>query len=124
MNAGMNGHGPLIRFLLLVLAALALQGIPLLYTLLEGDAGVIMYLAHLYVLLPLMAAVLPFRAARGGVHPLAAFFPIGLALLLLPVYQSPGMGLACMAVSLVAAVAGQEWEKRKTERKGNPYGGK
>ena len=37
----------------------------------------------------------------------------GGALLLLPAYESPGMGLLCMALSLIGAVAGQEWNKRK-----------
>ena len=119
----MNNHQALKRFLFLLLAALALQGIPLLYTFMDGDAGVALYLIHLYGILPVMAAVLPFWAALGGVHPLAAFFPVGLALLMLPVFQSPGMGVLCMGVSLVAAVAGQEWEKRKAQEKGKPHGG-
>ena len=119
----MRKHRALIRFAVLALAALALEGVPFLYTLVEGDGGVMLYLLHLYALLPLMAAALPFWAARGGVHPLAAFIPIGLALLLLPTFQSPGMALLCMLISLVSAVAGQEWEKRKTEQKGNHHGG-
>ncbi len=118
----MNNPRPLWRFLILVLAALALQGIPLLYTLMDGDAGVVLYLLHLYALLPVMAALLPFWAGLGGVHPFAGFFPIGLALLLLPVYESTGMGLLCMALSLVGCVAGQEWKKRGKQRKGTHHG--
>ena len=118
----MRKHRALIRFAVLALAALALEGVPFLYTLVEGDGGVMLYLLHLYALLPLMAAALPFWAARGGVHPLAAFFPIGAALLLLPVYESPGMGLGCLLLSLLGATAGQEVKKRRTAKKGNHHG--
>ena len=72
---------------------------------------------------PVMAAVIPFWAGLGGVHPLAAFFPIGGALLLFPVYHSPGMGILCMALSLIGAVAGQEWKKRRETEKGKHHGG-
>ena len=101
------------RFIVLVLSALALQGIPFLYMLMEGAAGVLMYLIHLYAILPACSALLALWAGLGGVHPLAAFWPVGGALLLLPAYESPGMGLLCMALSLIGAVAGQEWNKRK-----------
>ena len=114
---------PLWRFVILLLAALALQGIPLLYTLIDGDAGVILYLIHLYVLIPLMAALIPFWAGLGGVHPFAAFFPIGLMVLLLPVYQSPGVGVTCLVLSLVASVTGQEARKRGEQQKGTHHGG-
>ena len=112
------------RFLLLVLAALALQGIPFLFLGVEGDAGAALYLIHLYGVIPLAAVLLPLWAGLGGVHPLAAFFPIGLALLLLPVYESTGVALLCMLLSLIAAVAGQEWKKRRETKKGNHHGGK
>lgn len=111
------GRRALLRFGLLVLAALALQGIPFLYMLMEGDAGVILYLLHLYAIMPLSAAGLAFWAGLGGVHPLAAFFPVGGALLLLPAYESVGMGLSCLLISLVGAVAGQEWQKQKAKGK-------
>ena len=114
---------PLWRFLVLMLAALALQGIPLLYTLMDGDAGVLLYLLHLYALIPLMAALIPFWAGLGGVHPFAAFFPIGLMVLLLPVYKSPGVGVMCLFLSLIAAVAGQEVQKRRERQKGTHHGG-
>ena len=111
------------RWIVLLLAALARQAIPLLFSLMEGDKGAALYVLHLYITLPLCALVLPCWAALGGVHPLAAFFPIGGALLLLPVYESPGMGLGCLALSLLGASAGQEWKKRKSTRKGGPHGG-
>ena len=114
---------PLWRFVILVLAALALQGIPFLYTLMDGDAGVALYLIHLYVLIPLMAALIPYWAGLGGVHPFAAFFPIGLMVLLLPVYEAPGVGVMCLVLSLVAAVAGQEARKRGEKQKGTHHGG-
>ncbi|MBE5787023.1 MAG: hypothetical protein E7324_05730 [Clostridiales bacterium] len=114
----------LLRFLLLTAAAFSLQGIPLLFMLMEGDAGMALYLIHLYAFIPLCAFFIPFWAGMGGVHPLAAFFPIGGALMLLPVYASPGVGLICMLLSLVGAVAGQEWQKRKAKKKGKHHGRK
>ena len=114
----------ILRFIVLAACALALQGIPLLFLGIEGDAGAALYLLYLYAVLPVMAVILPCWAGLGGVHPLAAFFPIGGALLLLPVYESPGMGILCMGLSLVAAVAGQEWQKRREAEKGKHHGGK
>lgn len=120
----MSPRRPLGRFVLLVLAALALQGLPLLFLLMEGDAGAALYLIHLYAGLPLAAVLLAAWAGAGGVHPLAAFFPVGGALLLLPVYASTGMGLFCLLLSLIGAVAGQEWKKRRETEKGKHHGGK
>ena len=112
----------LFRFALLVLAALALQGIPLLYMLMEGDGGTVLYLVHLYGVIPLAAVLVPFWAGLGGVHPFAGFFPIGGAVLVFPVYQSPKIGFLCLGLSLVACVAGREWRARgKKERR---HGGK
>lgn len=115
---------PLVRFALLILAALALQFIPSLYACWEHPAAEGLYFLHLYAVLPLCAALLPCWAGRGGVHPLAGFFPIGSALLLLPVYESPGMGLLCLLLSLVGCAAGQEMKKRAVPRKGGHYGKK
>ena len=110
--------GPLrragFRFAVLVLSALALQGIPFLFTLMEGDGGVLLYLIHLYAVIPLCAFFLALWAGLGGVHPFAAFFPVGGALLL-PVYASVGMGLICLLLSLIGSVAGQEWKKRSQQ---------
>ena len=113
---------PWVRFAVLLLSALALQGIPFLFMALEGDGGVLLYFLHLYAVLPVCALLVPFWAGLGGVHPLAAFFPIGAALLLLPVYESPGMGLGCLLLSLLGATAGQEVKKRRTAKKGNHHG--
>ena len=113
-----------LRFLILLLIALALQGVPGLFLLWEGDGGAALYLIHLYLVLPLAAVAVPFWAGLGGVHPFAGFFPIGGALLLLPVYESPGMGILCLALSLVACVAGREWQSRRTQQKGKHHGGK
>lgn len=112
----------LLRFLILVLAAFSLQGIPLVYLMMEGDGGLALYLIHLYAAIPLCACLLPFWAGLGGVHPFAAFFPIGGALMLLPVYEAPGVGLICMLLSLIGAVAGQEWQKRRHAQKGKKHG--
>lgn len=116
------GKRACLHFLLLAGLALLLQAIPLLYQQMPGEAGVMLYLLHLYAVLPLGAVIFPFLAGERGVHPMAAFFPVGGALLLLPVYHSPGMGLLCLLLSLIASVAGQEWQKRKTEKKGFHHG--
>ena len=120
----MKDPRPLWRFLILALSALSLQGIPLLYMLMEGDVSVVLYFLHLYALIPVMAVVIPCWAGLGGVHPLAAFFPIGLSLLLLPVYESPGMGVLCLGLSLVASVAGREWKERREQRQGGTQKGR
>lgn len=117
-----NAH-PLRRFLLALLLALLLQGLGWAAQLLPGEGGLVCYFAVLYVGAPLAAAGLSWWAGRGGVHPMAAFFPVGGALLLLPVYHSPGMGLLCLLLSLIGAVAGQEWEKLRKE-KGRKHGRK
>ena len=117
-----NAH-PLRRFLLALLLALLLQGLGWAAQLLPGEGGLVCYFAVLYVGAPLAAAGLSWWAGRGGVHPMAAFFPVGGALLLLPVYHSPGIGLLCLLLSLIGAVAGQEWEKRRKE-KGRKHGRK
>ena len=112
---GFSPRRAVFRFAVLFLSALALQGIPFLFTLLEGDAGVLLYLVHLYAVIPLCAFFLALWAGLGGVHPFAAFFPVGGALLLLPVYASVGMGLICLLLSLIGSVAGQEWKKRSQQ---------
>ncbi len=111
-----------LRFAVLAAAALALQGLALPLLTADGDTAVLLYLLHLYAVIPLCALLIPFWAGLGGVHPLAGCFPIGLALLALPVYQSPGMGLLCILLSLVGCVAGQEWIKMRKKRKGAHHG--
>ena len=115
------GKKPVFRFAVLLLAALGLQLVPLLFQWIEGDGGLALYMIHLYVIIPLAAAVLPFWAGLGGVHPLAAFFPVGGALLL-PVYHSPETGLVCLLISLVASVAAQEYIRRRDGAKGGHHG--
>ena len=111
-------------FALLTGFSLLLQGMGFLYGQIPGEAGALFYLLHLYIAFPLGAMIFPFFAGRKGVHPMAAFFPVGGLLLLLPVYHSPGMGLICLLLSLVSSVAGQEKKKKKTQQKGSHHGGK
>ena len=113
------GATPGRRFAVLAAAAVLLHIPPYLYLRMEGEISVFLYAAHLYAVLPLCAVLLPFWAGLGGVHPLAACFPIGLPALLLPVYWDPAVGLICLLLSLVACTAGQEKRKRKMkENKG------
>ena len=124
MEKASGKSAPFLRFAALALGALALQGLPFLFTLMEGDAGAALYFIHLYAVIPLCALLLPFWAGLGGVHPLAGCLPVGGLLLALPVYQSPGTGVLCIVLSLLGCVAGQEWQKRKNGRKGKHHGGK
>ena len=119
-----NGRQAVYAFLALLLCAAALQAIPLFFFRADGDQSLALYLAHLYAVIPLCALLLPFFAGRRGVHPMAACWPVGGLLLLLPVYQSPGVGILCIFLSLLGCIAGQEWQKRKTEQKGKHHGGK
>ena len=112
---GFSPRRAVFRFAVLFLSALALQGIPFLFTFLEGDAGVLLYLIHLYAVIPICAFFLALWAGMGGVHPFAAFFPVGMALIILPVYESMGMGLLCLLLSVIGSVAGQEWKKRSQQ---------
>lgn len=115
---------PVLRFFALACCAVILAALPRLFSREEGDAGMALYFICLYAVIPLCAALISFWAGRGGVHPLAACLPIGCATLLYPIYPGPGMGAVCVLLSLVGCVAGQEWEKRKNEKKGNHHGGK
>ncbi len=108
------------RFLWLLAGSAALLGTGYAWALLPGDAGVAMHFLHLYLALPLGAGALALWAGKGGVHPFAAFLPIGLFTLMM---ESPGIGLLCMLIGLVCAVAGQEWQKRSQE-KGRKHGRK
>lgn len=115
---------PLIRFFILLAAAVLLQALPLVIFQTDGDGTLALYLIYLYAVIPLAAALIPLWAGLGGVHPLAAFFPIGGALLLSPVYHSPLVAVFCFLISLVASVAGQEWKKRQDAEKGGHHGRK
>ena len=105
------------RFGALLLGAAALLALDYGWTLLPGDAGLAMHFLQLYGVFPLCAGALALWAGKGGVHPFAAFWPVGVAAL----PGSPGIGLLCMLISLVCAVAGQEWQKRAQE-KGRKHG--
>jgi len=111
-------------FLALLLCAGALQAIPYFFFTDSGDRSMALYFAHLYAVIPLCALALPFFAGKRGVHPLAACWPVGGLLMLLPVYESPGIGILCIFLSLLGCIAGQETQKRKTEQKGKHHGGK
>ena len=106
------GKKAIFRFAVLLLSALALQGLYPLLFLLEGDGAVLLMVLLTYVLLPAAAALLPCWAALGGAQPLAACLPVGGCSLIVgaaPVW----VGLVCIALSLIGAAAGQEWRKRK-----------
>ena len=105
------GKRALKRFLVLLFAAAAVQGVSLMGFLAEGDAGVLLFALGQYALLPLAALLLPWWAALGGVHPMAACLPIGGLALLLGFAPSPLLCLLCILLSLISAVAAQEWNK-------------
>ena len=103
---------PFGRFLVLTLASAALLLIFHLCLGMVGDAGALLLIFNIYVLIPAASILLPFWAGLGGVPPAAAFFPIGGAALFFT-FIPPWLCGVYMALSLVAATAGQEWEKRK-----------
>ena len=120
-----HGSQKIVEVILITafVAALALQGLypPLLC--LEGDAAVLLLVALTWGLLPVSALLLPCWAARGNVHPLAACLPIGGLSLLLGT-APPWIGLVCLALSLMGAAAGQEWEKRRGKETEKRHAGK
>lgn len=115
----MRKMSPAVRwFLILLLTGLVLWGAPFLY---DGwvKGGMMLYVMSMYVLAPLLSAVLPYLGGTRGLHPMAGFFPIGLALLLSVHGRHGGMSIALMGVSLVACVAGNEVKKRRETCGGN-----
>lgn len=78
-----------------------------------AERGLVLYALFIYVLLPLLSVLLPYFGGTRGLHPMAACFPLGLALLLSPCADLPGLAILCMVLSLVACVAGNEVKKRK-----------
>ena len=118
-----TGQKALLRFAVLALVALAFQGLYPLLLLMEGDAPVLLMVALTYGVLPLTALLLPYWAALGGVHPLAACLPIG-GLSLLFGAAPPWVGLVCLLLSLIGAAAGQELEKRRNKEVQKRYAGK
>ncbi len=117
------GKKALVRFAVLVLSALVLQGLYPLLFLLEGDGAVLLMVLVTYVLHPLAAALLPCWAALGGVHPLAACLPVGGFSLLMGAAPA-WVGLACVGLSLLGSAAGQEWEKRRNKEDQKRHAGK
>ena len=77
-----------------------------------------MYVLSVYVLLPVLSLLLPYWGGKRGLHPMAACFPLGLALLLSRHADLPGFAVLCMVISLVACVAGNEVKKRKEQPRG------
>ena len=114
MAKGLSSAGKkaICRFLALFAAAAVLEGMTLLCFMLEGQKGVLLFVLCSYVLMPLAAILVPLWAALGGVHPLAACLPIG-GIPLIVYSAEPKICFICIVVSLISAVAGQEWQKRK-----------
>lgn len=114
---------PRSRFLILAGCALIMPLFLLSAFQAEGDLGYLISGGYLFILLPISSALIPWWAARGRVHPMAACLPIGFVHLFLPGVAA-WFGLASMLIGLVSATAGQEWEKRnKTKQKGRPHEG-
>lgn len=111
------------RFLVLVLSAAALQIILRLCLGVMGDAGALLLVLFMYGLLPAASILIPLWAGRGGVPPAGACLPIGGAALIFSSIP-PWLCGVCILLSLVAATAGQEWEKRKEKKKGSRHGGR
>ena len=105
-----------------VLLAALFQCVPYLSLLLSPDGaqgGVLLYALCLYVLQPAAALLLPaFLTYQRGVNALAAFFPIGLFLLVFPAYaQGVPLGIACLLLGLLSAAFGAEKRKRSLKKR-------
>ncbi len=106
--------GPWAAFGLLCLVSVGAACLPLSFRGLEGDAAALLAAVYPWLAVLPIALLGPFLAAKNGVPPIAAFFPPGLCFLLDPFY--PGKAsFACvlLLLSLAAACAGQEWERRR-----------
>ena len=114
---------PVGRFLALVAAAGLLQLLFRFCLRVEGDAGAVLLVVYMYVLLPFSSLLLPLWAGLGGLPPIALFFPIGGAALICS-SAPPWLCGLCMMLSLIAAAAGQEWTKRKQSSGGGHHGGR
>lgn len=93
--------------------ALLFQGVPALIALLPeqfAQAGMVAYFVTLYFLLPMCALIMPaFLTCQKGVNAYAAFFPVGLCLIVFPCYPNgTGVGLICLVIGIVGAVYGTQ----------------
>ena len=111
---------PVRWFLALLGIALFLWLSPLVY--INWNQGFEMYLVLMYFAAPILSLVLPFMGGIRGLHPMAAFFPIGTAVLFSTVGDHGGMALGMMVVSLIACVAGNEVKKRREAKEAHRGG--
>lgn len=73
-----------------------------------------------FIAVPLLSVILPFICSERGIHPLLTFFPAGLFMMVNPLYTAVIyriVSVACAAVSLFSACAGEEKAKRKHANK-------
>ncbi len=105
-----------------MLLGLLFQFGPALIALLSPDGaegGLLVYALLLYLAQPAAALALPaLMCFKKGVNPYAAFFPIGLCLLLSPAYvNAQAVALVCLFLGLVSACVGAEMKKRMEKKK-------
>ena len=108
-------------FLVLCLTALLLWTMPFMYAS-WGDAGFILYILSMRFLFPVLSGVISYMGGKKGLHPMAAFFPVGLSMLLSPHGEHGLLSFGVMCLSLVSCAAGNEVKKRKEQenRNGKP----
>lgn len=84
-----------------------------------SEGGVLLYALCLYALQPAAAALLPaFLTDKKGVNALAAFFPVGLFLLIFPAYaQGVPVGIVCLLLGLLSAAFGAERRARRDKKR-------
>lgn len=105
-----------IWFLVLLGTALALWAMPFAYA--EwGDAGFILYVLSMRVLAPVLGCVLSYHGGKKGLHPMAAFFPVGSCLLFSPHGEHGWLSIGVMCLSLVSCAAGNEMKRRQEQEK-------
>ena len=103
---------PVKWFLILITAAFLWWLAPFAYAG-WAEAGLVLHMGFVYVLLPVLSVLLPYWGGQQGLHPMAGFFPMGLALLFSLHWDLPGFACLCMLLSLVACVTGNEVKSRR-----------
>ena len=111
---------PVRWFLLLLGIGLMLWAGPLVYS--GWRDGFAIYLLFTYVAAPVLSLAVPFFGGTRGLHPMAAFFPIGTAVLFSTVGDHGGMAIGMMLVALISCVAGNEVKKRREAKEGTHCG--
>lgn len=115
----MTAKHPLLRAACLLLIPPAV--ILLLFLLSRTDASVAVYLFCLWGVFLSSCILCSFFAGKQGIHPFLCT-GAGFLLALLSMPGTVGCGLAGAVLGLISCVAGQEWQKQKTQTRRHGHG--